>query len=146
MGCPLIVVGEEFGESLGALDRGGIGTVVGRAAQERLDKAFGFSVGAGSVRSGTEVTQAERSADRGEAPGDVARAVVGHDAGDRDAAAGVPGDEAFKEGGSGWGSFISEDLRISQSGGIVDGDVKELPTGASGALPAVARAASTDDP
>src|SRR5438445_9360481 len=138
MGSPVIVVGEEFGESLSALDRGGIGTVVGPAAQEGLDKTFSFSVGAGSVGSGAQVAQAESSAGGGEAAGDVARAVVGHDAGDFDAVAGVPGDEASKEGGSGWGSFVSQDFGIGQTGGVVDGDVNELPAGAWGALPAVA--------
>ena len=145
MGSPLIVVGEEFGESLSALDRGGIGTVVGPAAQERLDKTFSFSVGAGSVRSGAQVAQAESSAGGCEAVRAIAGAVVGHDAGDFDAVAGVPGDEASKEGGSGWGSFVSQNFGVGQTGGIVDGDVNELPAGASGALPAVASDAVADD-
>jgi hypothetical protein len=59
--------------------------------------------------------------------------------------AGVPGDQPSKESGSGWGSFVSEDLGISQSGGIVDGDVNELPAGAPTVLPAVACDAMADD-
>src|SRR5258708_17970761 len=145
MGSPLIVVGEEFGESLSALDRGGIGTVVGPAAQERLDKTFSFSIGAGSVRSGERVAQAESGAGGGEAVRAIAGAVVGHDAGDFDAVAGVPGDEASKEGGSGWGSFVSQNFGISQTGGVVDSDVNELPAGSSTALSAVACDAVADD-
>jgi hypothetical protein len=142
---PVIVVGEEFGESESALERGGIGALVGPATEECLDEAFGFSVGARAVGAGAQVAQSEPFAGGGKAAGDVARAVVGHDAGDCDAVAGVPGDEASKEGGSGWGSFISEDLRISKSGGIVDGDVDELPAGAPAVLPAVAGDAMADD-
>src|ERR1700687_2454812 len=145
MGSPVIVVGEEFGESEGALCGGWIGVVVGPAAQERLDEAFGFSVGAGSVGSGAQVAQAESCAGGGEAVRAIAGAVVGHDAGDFDAVAGVPGDQASKESGSGWGSFVSQDFCIRQSGGIVDGDVNELPAGSSTALPAVAGDAVADD-
>src|SRR5216683_5210600 len=145
MGSPVIVVGEEFGEFLSALDRGGIGAVVGPATQERLDKTFSFSVGAGSVGSGAQVAQAESSAGGGEAVRAIAGAVVGHDAGDFDAVTGVPGDEASEEGGSGRGSFVSQNLGVSQSGGIVDGDVNELPAGASAALPAVAGDTVADD-
>ncbi len=103
MGSPVIVVGEEFGESEGGLDRGWVGAVVGPAAQERLDEAFGFSVGAGSVGSGAQVAQAESCAGRGEALRAIAGVVIGHDAGDFDAVAGVPGDQPSKEGGSSWG-------------------------------------------
>ena len=101
MGSPVIVEGEEFGESLGALGGGWIGAVVGPAAQECLDEAFGFSVGARAVGAGAKVAQAQPSAGGGEVVGDVARAIVGHDAGDFDSVAVVPGDQASKEGGSG---------------------------------------------
>src|SRR6266404_3651526 len=116
MGSPVIVVGEEFGESLGALGGGWIGAVVGPAAQESLDEAFGFSVGARAVGAGTQVTQAESSAGGGEAARDVAAAVVGHDAGDFHTVAGVPGDQPSKEGGGSWGSFVSQDFCICQTG------------------------------
>jgi len=91
------------------------------------------------------VAQAESSAGGGEAVRAIAGAVVGHDAGDFDAVTGVPGDEASEEGGSGRGSFVSQNLGVSQSGGIVDGDVNELPAGASAALPAVAGDTVADD-
>jgi hypothetical protein len=58
---------------------------------------------------------------------------------------GEPSDQPSKEGDSGWGSFVSQDFRISQTGGIVDGDVDELPTGTSSALPAVTGDAVADD-
>jgi hypothetical protein len=91
------------------------------------------------------VAQAESSASGGEAVRAIAGAVVGHDAGDFDAVVGVPGDQPSKEGGSGWGSFVSQDFGISQTGGIVDGNVNELPAGSSTALPAVACDAVADD-
>jgi hypothetical protein len=75
----------------------------------------------------------------------IAGAVVGHDAGDFDSETGVPGDESSKEGGSGWGSFVSQDFGVSQTGGVIDGDVNELPAGSSTALPAVACDAVADD-
>src|SRR5207248_3762133 len=57
----------------------------------------------------------------------------------------VPGDQSSKEGNSGWRSFVSQDFGIGQTGGIVDGNVDELPTDASSALPAVTGDAVTDD-
>src|SRR5439155_26355780 len=77
--------------------------------------------------------------------GDVARAVVGHDAGDFDAVAGVPRDQAFKEGGSGRRSLVSQDFGISQTGGIVDSDMNDLPANSPGAQPSVACDAVADD-
>jgi hypothetical protein len=78
--------------------------------------------------------------------GDVAGAVIRHDAGDGDAFVGVPGDEASKEGGCGRGSFVGEDLGISEAGGIIDGDMDELPAGSPiGALSSVAGDAMSDD-
>src|SRR5438876_1899461 len=145
MGSPVIVVGEEVGQSESALNRGWIGSVVGPAAQESLDEAFGFSVGAGAVGLCAQVAQAEPFADRVEAVRAIAGAVVGHDAGDFDSAAGVPGDQASKEGGSGRGSFVSQDFCVRQSGGVVDGDVDELPAGPPAVLLAVARDAMADD-
>jgi hypothetical protein len=59
--------------------------------------------------------------------------------------AGVPGDQASKEGSRGGGSFVGEDFGIRQSGGIIDGDVNELPAGTAAALPAVACDAVADD-
>src|ERR1700675_3737326 len=99
MGSPVIVVGEEFGEPGGAgggvwsaVGGGWVGAVVGPSPQESLDEAFGFSVGAGAIGPGAKVTQAEPSRGGGEAVRAIAGAVVGHDASDSDAVAGVPGD------------------------------------------------------
>jgi hypothetical protein len=110
-----------------------------------LDEAFGFPVGARAVGSGAQVAQAEPSAGRGEAAGDVAGAIVGHDACDCDAVTGVPGDQSSKEGDSGWRSFVSQNFGVSQTGGVVDSDMDELPPGTSSALPAVAGDAVADD-
>jgi hypothetical protein len=145
MGSPLIVVGEESGESESALSGGWIGAVVGPAAQEGLDEAFGFPVGAGTVRAGAQVAQAEPSTGGGEAVRAIAGAVVGHDAGDFDSVAGVPGDQPSKEGSRGGGSLVSQDFGISQTGGVVDSNVNELPAGTPATLPAVASDAMADD-
>jgi hypothetical protein len=145
MGSPVIVVGEEFGESEGSVHGGWIRAVVGPAAEEGLDEAFGFSVGARAVWSCAQVAQAEPSTGGCESARAIAGAVVGHDASDSDAVAGVPSDESSKEGGSGGGSFVSQDFGISQTGGVVDGNVNELPAGSPAALPAVASDAVADD-
>lgn len=110
-----------------------------------MDEAFGFTVGARAIGSCAQVTESESSAGGGEAVGDVARAVVGHDAGDRDAVAGVPGDQSSKEGDRGWRPFVSEDFGVSQTGGVIDGNVDELPAGPRSALSAVAGDAVADD-
>jgi len=91
------------------------------------------------------VAQAEPSAGGVEAVRYVAGSVVSHDAGDFDAVAGVPGDQPSKEGGSGWGSFVSQDLGVSQTGCVIDGHVNELPSDATGAPPVVAGDAVADD-
>jgi hypothetical protein len=57
----------------------------------------------------------------------------------------VPGDQSSKEGDSRWGSFVSQDLGVSQAGGIVDGDVDELPADTSGPPSAVACDAMADE-
>ena len=145
MRSPEIVVVEELGESEGSVYRGWVGSVISPAAQEGLDKAFGFSIGARTVGPGTQVTQTELSACRSEAMRDVAGAVVGHDACDINAAAGVPGDQPSKEDDSRWRSFVSQDLGVSQTGSVVHGNMEELPTGTSGALPTVAGDAVADE-
>jgi hypothetical protein len=119
--------------------------MVGPSAQESLDEAFGFSIGARAVGSSTQVAQAEPSAGGGEAAGDVAGAVVGHDAGDGDAVGAVPGDQSSKEGNRCWRPFVGKDFGISETGGVVDGDVNELPPGTAAALPAIAGDAVADD-
>jgi hypothetical protein len=91
------------------------------------------------------MAQAKPFAGRGEVARDIAGPVVGHHARDRDSVAGVPGDEPSKEGGSGRGSFVGEDLGVCQTGSVVDGHVNELPSDTSCAHSAVACDAVADD-
>jgi hypothetical protein len=144
MRSPSIVAIEVGGESMGSLDGGGVGTPVGPLAKKCLDEAFSFSVGFGSVGAGAQVSQLEALADLSEAVRDVAGAVVGHDGLDRNAVALEPGHGAFQEGDRGGGSLIGQDLGISQTRSVIDGDVKELPSDASDTSGAVSVDAMAD--
>src|SRR6266849_6403328 len=75
-----------------------IGLSVGPFAQRALDKALGLAVGLRRVGPGSDVFEAELAAGVAKVEGFVAGAVVGHDAGDRDAQAGVVGDSGLQEG------------------------------------------------
>src|SRR5690606_24103338 len=63
--------------------------------------------------------------------GDVARTVIGHDAADGDAEAGIVGYRRRKEGDRTFLAFIGQDLAEGDARMIVDGDVDELPADAS---------------
>ena len=102
----MIVVAKESGESEGSMLGGQVRAAIGPASQERLDEAFGLAVGARAIGPGSQMTQAKPFAGRGEAVGDVAGCVVGHDAGDGDAVVGLPEDQSSKEAGSCRGSFV----------------------------------------
>jgi hypothetical protein len=78
--------------------RAGVSLGVGPLPQRGLDEALGLTVGLGRVGLGEDVLQAEPGAGLGEGPGSIAGAVVGHDAADDDAEAGVVGDGSSEEG------------------------------------------------
>jgi hypothetical protein len=61
-----------------------------------------------------------------------------------DAAALEPGDWAFEKAGGGRGSFIGKYLGVGESGGVVDGDVDELPADATDSGCTVSMDAMTD--
>jgi hypothetical protein len=65
---------------------------VGPLAQGSLNEAFGFAVGARSVRAGEAVLDAELEAGSAEVSGAIARTVVGEQAADGDAVLGIEGD------------------------------------------------------
>jgi hypothetical protein len=145
MGSPVIVVGEESGEFSGTAIGAGVGTSVSPAAQEGLDKAFGFAVGARAVSPGSDVLEAEGAAGGGKAQRDVAGAVIGHDADDTNATGFVPGQEASKESDGGGGSLVRQDFGVSHARGIVDADMNEFPSGSSAAVPGISGDAVADD-
>ena len=70
-----------------------------RPIRERgLDEALGLAVGLGRIGPCPDMLEAEIAAGLGEGLRSVAGAVVGHDAGDGDAEAGVVGDRRLEEG------------------------------------------------
>ena len=86
MGPMLVVPGEPSAEVSVAAIGAAMGDGVGPFAQQGLDEAFGLAIGARRIGPCADVAQAEPAAGFGEEAGDVARAVVGHDALDLDAA------------------------------------------------------------
>src|SRR5438093_7910105 len=102
---------------------------VGPLAQCSLDEAFGLAVGAGSVRAGEAVLDAELEAGGAEVAGAIARSRDGEPAADGDAVLGVEGDGGAQEGDGGFGLLDGQHAGESEAGVIVDGDVQSLPAG-----------------
>src|SRR5213080_4483039 len=102
---------------------------VGPLAQCSLDEAFGLAVGAGSVRAGEAVLDAELEAGGAEVSRAIAGAVVGEQAADGDAVLGVEGDGGAQEGDGGLGLLVGQHAGEGEAGVIVDGDVQSLPAG-----------------
>jgi hypothetical protein len=147
MGSPSIVSIEVVREAIGSLDGGGIGASVGPLSKQGLDEAFGFSVGSRSIGLSAQVSELKGLANVSEAVRDVARAVIRHDGLDPNALALEPGHAASKEGNRRGGSLIGEHLGVSQTRGVIDGDVDELPADTSdpsGAVSVDAMAHATD--
>ena len=103
-------------------------------AQGGLDEALGLAVRTRRVGPGVDELEAEPAAEVAEASGAVARAVVGHDAFDGDAEAGVVGDGGPEEGGRAGLALAGHDPAEGDAGGVVDGDMDELPAGAAVAV------------
>ena len=72
---PIVAVhpGWQLGSSL---YRGWIGDCVGPFPERGLDEAFGFAIGPGRIRLGSDVFEAEIAAGSGEGPGPVAGLVI----------------------------------------------------------------------
>src|SRR5437870_3278461 len=102
---------------------------VGALAQSGLDEAFRLAVGAGSVRTGEAVLDAELEAGGVEVPGAIAGAIVGEQAADGNAVLGVEGDGGAQEGDGGLGLLVGQHAGEGEAGVIVDGDVQSLPAG-----------------
>lgn len=65
-------------------------------------------------------------------------AIVGHDAFDRDAMVCEAGERTLAEGGRVLLAFAREDLRVGEAGGVLDGHMDEVPSGAFDAVAPVA--------
>ena len=104
---------------------------VGPFADDGLDEAFGFAVGAGRVEAGAFVFDPQVLAASSEEMGAETRAVVGEHAADGDAEASEVIDGLLQESNGGDGLFVGQQGGESDAGVIVDGDEKKLPAHAA---------------
>jgi hypothetical protein len=77
--------------------RRGVGLSIGPFPEGGLDETLGFAIGFGCVGLGADVLDAELAAGVAEGEGFVTTTVVGHDAGDGNAQAGVVGHSRLEE-------------------------------------------------
>ena len=87
-----VVVLEPRGKLLIAFFGVGVVADIGPLAQSGLDEAFGLAVGAGSVRAGEAMADAECFAGSAKAMGAVARSVIGEQAANGNAVLGIEGE------------------------------------------------------
>src|SRR5271154_5565464 len=109
-----------------------VGDGVSPFAQRCLDEAFSFSIGFRGVGSCEDVAQAEGFAGLSKGLRAIASAIVGHDAFDPYAEAGVIGQGGLEEGDGAFLFLVWQDLGIGDARGVVDGDMDELPSDAAG--------------
>jgi hypothetical protein len=89
--CEIVVVdpgGELLVASLGV----GVVADIGPLEHSSLEETFGFAVGAGSVRAGEAMADAEFFAGSAKAMGAIARSVVGEQAANGNAVLGIEGE------------------------------------------------------
>jgi hypothetical protein len=134
---PVVVV-KEAGEISGAHRGVLVGASVSPFAQAGLDKAFGFAIGARSVRRSQEMAQAEALAGLGKELGDVAGAIVAHDGVSLDAEGAEVAQGSLEEGDGALLAFIGHDASKSDAGGIINSDVDIFPAGAFDQIATVA--------
>ena len=101
---------------------------IGPFAKASLNEALGLAVGARGVRPGGFVFDAVFGQQIAEGKAFVGRAVIAHDTFGGDAMVCEPFDRAGGEDDSTFLAFIRQQLGVGQAGGIIDGDVQELPT------------------
>src|SRR6266550_4052067 len=87
-----------------------VGLSISPLAKRRLNEAFRFSICLWRVGPGADVFEAEIAAGVAEVEGLVARAVVGHHAGNLDAEALVVADSGLKEGDGALLFLVGHDL------------------------------------
>src|SRR5229473_6898537 len=119
------------GEFLGASIRVGIGLGVGPFAQGGLDEALSLAIGLWGIGLGADVFEAEIAAGVTEVERPVARAVVAHHPGYRDAEALIVGQGCLQEGGGALFLLVGHDLGESDARGVVDADMDKLPADAA---------------
>ena len=106
---PVVLV--DPGRQLDGADLGVVvGTSVGPFAKGGLDEAFGFAIGAGSVGASEAVGESELVAEAAKDAGAITRSIVGKQAANGDAEAGVVIDGSLKKRRSGRGFLVRQDL------------------------------------
>ncbi len=134
---PVVVVqpGGKVGFAFGG---GVVGRSVGPFSEMSLDESLGLAVRPGPVRPGEAVAEAELITGLAEGFGTVAAAVIGQHALKADAERLVILDSSQEESHGREMALIGQNLRESEPGMIVDGDVQELPARAAGAMAPIA--------
>jgi len=117
---------------------------VGPFPESGLDEAFGFAVGAWSVRTSEALANTELLAELAKMAGAIAGTVIGEHAGDGDAESSIVVNGSLQEGGSRGSFLVGQDLREGNAGVVVDSDMHVLPAGAMDAAASVAGDATTD--
>ena len=108
--------------------RVGVGSCIGPFSGCGLDEALCFAVGLWRVRARSEMSHAQVIAGIGKGLGDVAGAIIGHDALSDDAQAVVEGDGPGQETAGGFLALVIEDFRVADARGVVDADMDEFPS------------------
>jgi len=126
---PMPVVVMKPGKELGiTFLRVEIGAGVDPLAESGLDKPFGLAIGAGSVRTGEMVTEAECHDSSAESVRAITVAVVGEQAADGDAEGSIVSHGSPEESNSGSSGESGQDLGKGNAGMVIDGDVEVLPS------------------
>ena len=127
---PIVVV-DEAREEVGAQRGVLVGFGIGPLPEGSLDEALGFAVGLRAVRASADVSDAKGTEIGGKEFGLIAGAVVAHEALSFNAQRGKVGQGSLEEDDGALGAFIGHDLCKSDAGGVVDGDMDELPSSAA---------------
>src|SRR3954466_14746282 len=134
---PIVLV-QPDGQLGGSVGGVRIGLGVGPFAQRGLDEALGLAVCLGRIGLGPDVLEAVLAAGFADGVWAIAGAVGGHDPCDGDAEARIGGKGGFEEGDGAFLALVGQDPGEGDAGGVIEGDMDELPAGAAGpALPAV---------
>jgi hypothetical protein len=100
---------------------------------EGLNEPLCFAVGAGRVRPGANVPEAQGAAGLGERLGDIGGAVVAHHPLGIDSLAVEPGNGPAEQADDRWLLLIRQHLGIGETSGVINGHVDLVVTGAIGA-------------
>jgi hypothetical protein len=110
-----------------------VGHSVSPLLAQGLNETLRFAVGAGRVRPGADVSEAQGAAGLGERLGDIGGAVVAHHPTALDALGVEPGDCSTEKADHRWLLLIHQHLHVGMPGGVVDGHVDLVVTDAIGA-------------